>query len=77
MSKTDKDKPYAYRSDEERKRRGKSNRSNLVKTETLGPGGKHCSCCGIHLQATRHLRAKGKREALDGLHEWQDEQESA
>jgi hypothetical protein len=48
-----------------------------VKTETLGPGGKHCSCCGIHLQATSHLRAKGKREALDGLHEWQDEQESA
>lgn len=81
MSRTDKDKRFKYRTDEEVPKgfkyygtRRKSNRANLTKGFEDGPGGKNCACCGVRMEYKHQMRASGKTEALAGLLEWQFEQ---
>jgi len=67
MSRTDKDKPYKYRSDDEWPRGiwrlGRSKRAkkvNLVKGYEDGPGGKDCSCCGVQHDYKGMMRRDAK-----------------
>ena len=69
MSRTNKDKPWKYRTKEEKFpgvqfwRLGGSKRAkkvNLVKGYEDGPGGKDCSCCGVQHDYKGMMRRDAK-----------------
>ena len=79
MSRTDKDKPYKYRSDDEWPRgiwrlgrKKNANKVNLTKGYEDGPGGKDCSCCGVQHDYKGMMRRDAKRAIALALQEMKD-----
>jgi len=76
MSRTDKDKPWKYRTEDEKPTRlwrlsgsKRAKKVNLVKGFEDGPGGKDCSCCGVQHDYKGMMRRDAKRAIALALEE--------
>ena len=78
MSRTDKDKPWKYRTKDEKLPRvqywrlggsKRANKVNLTKGYEDGPGGKDCSCCGVQHDYKGMMRRDAKKAIALALQE--------